>query len=63
MKKLLMMVLATVAVSSCSSPKQNAEAQLLIERLDTLRSKGIMFGHQDDPMYGLTWAYVATILL
>ena len=59
MKKLLMMVLATVAVSSCSSPKQNAEAQLLIERLDTLRSKGIMFGHQDDPMYGLTWAYDA----
>ena len=28
-----------------------------MERLDTLLQKGIMFGHQDDPFYGLTWEY------
>jgi cephalosporin-C deacetylase-like acetyl esterase len=34
-------------------------AQQLMERLDALRQKGIMYGHQDDPFYGLTWAYQA----
>ena len=29
----------------------------LFERLDALRQKGYMFGHQDDPFYGLTWEY------
>lgn len=55
------MAMATVAVVACTTQK-NAEpdktaAQQLIERLDTLRQKGIMYGHQDDPMYGLTWEY------
>ena len=63
MKKLLIMVMVAVAVASCTATKQNTEtktiAQQLLERLDTLRSKGIMYGHQDDPMYGLTWEYEA----
>lgn len=52
---------ATFAMFACTTTK-NAEpektgAQQLFERLDSLRQKGYMFGHQDDPMYGLTWEY------
>lgn len=61
MRKYLVIAVTTLAVVSCTTTK-NAEpvktgAQQLFERLDTLRQKGYMFGHQDDPMYGLTWAY------
>ena len=61
MRKYLVIAVTTLAVVSCTTAK-NAEpektgAQQLFERLDTLRQKGYMFGHQDDPMYGLTWAY------
>ena len=45
----------------CSTTKKTEPektfAQQLFDRLDTLRSKGYMFGHQDDPFYGLTWDY------
>jgi hypothetical protein len=36
---------------------EKTQRELLAERLQTLQQKGYMFGHQDDPMYGLTWAY------
>ena len=53
--------MAAVAVTACTTQKQagpeKTVAQQLMERLDTLRSKGYMFGHQDDPFYGLTWDY------
>ena len=58
------MILAVVAITmvACTTTKQaepeKTQAQQLMERLDTLRQKGYMFGHQDDPFYGLTWAYV-----
>ena len=59
--KTFLMVLAAVAVVACTTQKQaeaeKTQAQQLMERLDTLRQKGYMFGHQDDPFYGLTWAY------
>lgn len=55
------MALATIAVAACTTQKQaepeKTRAQQLFDRLDTLRQKGIMFGHQDDPFYGLTWEY------
>ena len=61
MKKLLFMAAAAIAVAACTTQKQaepeKTKAQQLMERLDTLRQKGIMFGHQDDPFYGLTWEY------
>ena len=61
MKKILAMAIATVTVAACTTMKkaelEKTPAQLLIERLDTLLQKGIMYGHQDDPMYGLTWEY------
>ena len=63
MKKLLMMAAATIAVVACTTQKQTesekTKALQLMERLDTLRQKGYMFGHQDDPFYGLTWEYTA----
>ena len=60
MKKIVFMMLATIAVA-CTTTKQTKDektiAQQLMERLDSLRQKGYMFGHQDDPFYGLTWEY------
>ena len=62
MKKILAIAVSAVVVTACSS-QQKAEpekstAQQLQERLDSLRQRGYMFGHQDDPMYGLTWEYI-----
>ena len=39
------------------SKNEGTVAQQLFNRLDSLQQKGYMFGHQDDPFYGLTWAY------
>ena len=57
----ILLAAATLSMLACTTAK-NAEpektgAQQLFERLDSLRQKGYMFGHQDDPMYGLTWEY------
>ena len=50
-----------MAVVACSTPKkaepEKTLAQQLEERLDSLRQKGYMAGHQDDPFYGIGWAY------
>ena len=37
--------------------KASTTAQLLRQRLQRLQRQGIMFGHQDDPFYGLGWSY------
>ena len=61
MRRLLTIAAAVLAMVACTSTKQaeseKTQAEMLMERLDTLRQKGIMFGHQDDPFYGLTWEY------
>ena len=61
MKKITMIAVVTLAMTACAGQKQaeleKTTAQQLLERLDTLQKKGIMYGHQDDPMYGLTWEY------
>ena len=61
MRRLLTIAVAVLAMVACTSTKQaeseKTQAEMLMERLDTLRQKGIMFGHQDDPFYGLTWEY------
>lgn len=62
MKKLMVLAVGAMMIASCAGSKNNAEvektkAQQLLERLDSLRQKGIMYGHQDDPFYGLTWEY------
>ena len=43
--------------AAAESESEKSVAEQLFDRLDTLRQRGFMFGHQDDPMYGLTWAY------
>lgn len=59
-KTILLATLALVGITACTD-KQEApaptEAQQLIERMSALRDKGIMYAHQDDPFYGITWAY------
>ena len=59
--------MAAIVLTACSGEKKTAEAEKtpaeqLAERLDSLRQKGYMFGHQDDPMYGLTWSGIANPL-
>ena len=61
MKKFFILAVVALGVAACTTTKQGEPekniAQQLFDRLDTLRQKGIMFGHQDDPCYGLTWDY------
>ena len=61
MKKIFAMAIAAVTVVACTTTEkaepEKTKAQQLLERLDTLRQKGLMYGHQDDPFYGLTWDY------
>ena len=60
MKKLLVIGTVAMAMVACTTKQaepQKTVAQQLLERLDSLQKKGIMYGHQDDPMYGLTWEY------
>lgn len=40
-----------------ADPKASPEAKQLFGRLLKLQDKGIMYGHQDDLMYGSTWWY------
>ena len=55
------MAVAAIALTACGGQKvaevEKTPAEQLAERLDSLKQKGYMFGHQDDPMYGLTWEY------
>lgn len=37
--------------------KKTAVRQALLQRLSQLQQRGIMFGHQDDPFYGLGWQW------
>lgn len=65
MKKIfLLAAVALTCLTACNKQKStntSAEnptpAQALIERMSTLREKGIMYAHQDDPFYGISWEY------
>ncbi len=61
MKKAITIVVATIAVVACTSKKTNETAKItseqLEERLCSLQQSGYMAGHQDDPCYGIGWAY------
>ncbi len=42
----------------CAEPEEElTAAEELIERLATIQEVGIMYGHQDDPFYGITWQW------
>ena len=61
MKKNILIAVAIMALAACTTQKQaepeKTSAQQLEERLATLQQKGYMAGHQDDPFYGIGWAY------
>lgn len=54
MKKyfLIIVVYAVILQPLCAQPRQE-----LLQRLATLQTRGMMFGHQDDPFYGTTWEW------
>ena len=37
------------------SASKTAETEALLDKLIRLPKKGFMFGHQDDPVYGIRW--------
>ena len=59
--KMIISAVVAVVVAACTSQKQAEPekplAQQLEERLISLQGKGYMAGHQDDPFYGIGWAY------
>ena len=61
MKKAIVIAITAIAVVACTSKKsavpELTQAQQLEERLASLQQKGYMAGHQDDPFYGIGWAY------
>lgn len=64
MKKILLLAgIALAAMVSCTKQQQPAEtegvtpAEALLARMDTLRNHGYLYGHQDDPFYGITWEW------
>ena len=59
MKQYIYIIGVAFMMAACGQKTvvEKTQRELLAERLQTLQQKGYMFGHQDDPMYGLTWAY------
>ena len=63
MKKFLFAAaIALVGLASCTSRRNNeivilTPAEEMRMRLDTLQHQGLMYGHQDDPFYGVTWSW------
>lgn len=57
----IIIAIVAIAVAACTTKSQTgavvSQAQLLTERLATLQQNGYMSGHQDDPFYGVGWAY------
>lgn len=42
---------------SATAAKPTTPREKLLNRLAAIQKKGFMYGHQDDPFYGLTWEY------
>ncbi|MBR0309420.1 MAG: beta-mannosidase [Paludibacteraceae bacterium] len=53
---LLCSALIGLGLIACHQP-QPTPREALIQRLQDLQQRGCMFGHQDDPFYGIGWAY------
>lgn len=54
MKRILITLLPLLLLSCAHQPTGREQ---LLSRLTTLQQQGCMFGHQDDPMYGIGWAW------
>ena len=59
MKKYIYIIGVAAMMAACGQKTvvEKTQSEQLMERLQTLQKKGYMFGHQDDPFYGLTWDY------
>ena len=57
MNNTTLLILAAVMMMACSQVNETSKngAEQLLGRLQTLQQKGYMYGHQDDPFYGLQW--------
>ena len=57
MNKTTLLILAAIMMMACSQVNETSKngAEQLLGRLQTLQQKGYMYGHQDDPFYGLQW--------
>ncbi|GAA6530245.1 MAG: glycoside hydrolase family 26 protein [Prevotella sp.] len=49
-------IIAVCGLFACRSMAASP-AEKLIKRLQKIEKKGVMIGHQDDPMYGTTWKW------
>ena len=56
MKKILFLLSLFVATWPQAVARQSVRQQLL-SRLQQLQVRGYMFGHQDDPFYGVHWQW------
>lgn len=67
MKKSLVLTVFTLVTVALMSPayakkakeEKKTQSQSLLLRLQNLRNKGYMYGHQDDTFYGLKWQWEA----
>ena len=61
MKAYIYIIGVAIMMAACGQKTvvEKTQSEQLKERLQALQQKGYMFGHQDDPFYGLTWEYQA----
>lgn len=58
MKNILYTIPILFMMLSCSEKEGiTKETQALKESLSAIHTKGVMFGHQDDPVYGIRWEF------
>ncbi len=57
MKKTTLLIVAAFMMMACTQVNESSKngAEQLLSRLQALQQKGYMYGHQDDPFYGLQW--------
>lgn len=58
MRKILFTAIAAM-VALCAGAQNGTPAAELLARMERMQWRGVMLGHQDDPMYGTTWKYEA----
>lgn len=57
MKKIISFIVLSFVYCAASGATRSTStpAQKLIQRMQNIQKKGYMYGHQDDPFYGITW--------
>lgn len=51
-------VLGLAILIACSQKPVEKSTNSIAEQLESVKGKGILFGHQDDLAYGMNWSYV-----